>query len=249
MKIIGIIPARYGSTRFPGKPLVDIGGTPMILRVVERAEACKGLSEVVVATDDQRIFDVVARAGKKVVMTSTQHLSGTDRCLEALESWGVEVDAVVNIQGDEPFVKVDQLDQLVAAISDPQHEIATLAKKIEDVSWLSDPNKVKVIMNNHGMAMYFSRQALPYVKGKVESEWLSQHEYFKHLGLYAYKSAVLKRITSLSPSSMELAESLEQLRWLQNGYQIFVGVTHWETPAIDTPADLEAVLSTLKDSF
>lgn len=249
MKVIGIIPARFGSTRFPGKPLADIWGMPMILRVVAQAEQCAGLSKVIVATDDERIASVVRVAGKHVVMTSPDHPSGTDRCLEALEKSGEEAEAVINIQGDEPFVKVEQLNQLVEAMHDSNTEIATLAKKIEDPSWLGDPNKVKVVINDLGEAMYFSRQAIPFVKGLEMDQWLSVHPYYKHLGLYAYKTAVLKRITQLEPSSVEKAESLEQLRWLQSGYKIFVGVTAWETPAIDTPDDLLKVLASEKNSF
>ena len=249
MNIIGIIPARFGSTRFPGKPLADIWGVPMILRVVERAEQCTGLSKVIVATDDERIASVVRSAGKNVIMTSPDHPSGTDRCLEAMEKSEEQADAVINIQGDEPFVKVEQLNQLVKAMQDPNTEIATLAKRIEDPSWLTDPNKVKVVMNDLGEAMYFSRQAIPYIKGVEMDQWLAVQAYYKHLGLYAYKTAVLKRITQLEPSSLERVESLEQLRWLQNGYKIFVGVTLWETPAIDTPEDLMKVLASEKNSF
>jgi 3-deoxy-manno-octulosonate cytidylyltransferase (CMP-KDO synthetase) len=204
---------------------------------------------VIVATDDERIASVVRSAGKNVIMTSPDHPSGTDRCLEAMEKSGEQADAVINIQGDEPFVKVEQLNQLVEAMQDPNTEIATLAKRIEDPSWLTDPNKVKVVMNDLGEAMYFSRQAIPYVKGVEMDQWLAVQAYYKHLGLYAYKTAVLKRITQLEPSSLERAESLEQLRWLQNGYKIFVDVTLWETPAIDTPEDLMKVLASEKNSF
>jgi 3-deoxy-manno-octulosonate cytidylyltransferase (CMP-KDO synthetase) len=242
MKILGIIPARFGSTRFPGKPLADIFGKPMILRVVEQAEKASSLSDVVVATDDERIASVVRAAGKNVVMTSSDHPSGTDRCLEALTAWGREVDAVINIQGDEPYVKPEQIDQLAELIGREESDIATLCVKIEDVSWLIDPNKVKLVADDQGSAMYFSRQAIPFVKDLPMEQWLSAHAYFKHLGLYAYKSGVLKNICALPVSSMEKAESLEQLRWLQHGLRIKVGVTHWETPAIDTPADLEKLL-------
>lgn len=248
MRVLGIIPARYGSTRFPGKPLVDIDGIPMILRVVHQAEQCEGLSGVVVATDDQRIFDVVKGAGKNVVMTSSDHPSGTDRCLEAYTSCGVQADAIINIQGDEPFVRVEQLNQLVEAIAG-DHDIATLAIQIKDASWLSDPNKVKVIFDVNGTAAYFSRTAIPFVKGAALADWLGHHDYFKHLGLYAYKISVLQEITKLEQGTWEKAEQLEQLRWLQNGYKIFVGLTHWETPAIDTPEDLEKALKHLKGSF
>lgn len=242
MKILGIIPARFGSTRFPGKPLADIFGKPMILRVVEQAEKASSLSDVVVATDDERIASVVRAAGKNVMMTSSNHPSGTDRCLEALTAWGREVDAVINIQGDEPYVKPEQIDQLAELIGREESDIATLCVKIEDASWLSDPNKVKLVADDQGSAMYFSRHAIPFVKDLPMEQWLSAHAYFKHLGLYAYKSVILKNICALPVSSMEKAESLEQLRWLQHGLRIKVGVTHWETPAIDTPADLEKLL-------
>ena len=249
MKIIGIIPARYGSSRFPGKPLVDIWGKPMILRVVERAEASKSLSEVIVATDDVRIAEVVLKAGKKVVITSEEHPSGTDRCLEVVEKLGVSVDAVINIQGDEPFVKPEQIDHLAQLIAEPPTQIATLAIKIEDPNWLEDPNKVKVVFDKNGKALYFSRQAIPFVKNLDQKDWLTKLDYFKHIGLYAYKTGVLNEICELRTSSFEQAESLEQLRWLQNGYSIFVGVTTWETPAIDSPADLDALLKFSESSY
>lgn len=249
MKIIGIIPARYGSSRFPGKPLVDIWGKPMILRVVERAEASKSLSEVIVATDDVRIAEVVLKAGKRVVITSEEHPSGTDRCREVVEKIGVSVDAVINIQGDEPFVKPEQIDHLAKLIQEPEKQIATLAIKIEDSNWLIDPNKVKVVFDKNGKALYFSRQAIPFVKNMEPSDWLNRLDYFKHIGLYAYKTDVLNEICELKISSFEQAESLEQLRWLQNGYSIFVGVTHWETPAIDSPADLETLLRSDESSY
>jgi 3-deoxy-manno-octulosonate cytidylyltransferase (CMP-KDO synthetase) len=249
MKIIGIIPARYGSSRFPGKPLVDIWGKPMILRVVERAEASKSLSEVVVATDDVRIAEVVLKAGKRVVITSEEHPSGTDRCLEVVEKLGVSVDAVINIQGDEPFVKPEQIDHLALMISEPQTQIATLAIKIEDPNWLGDSNKVKVVFDKNGKALYFSRQAIPFVKNMDQRDWLNKLDYFKHVGLYAYKTDVLNEICELKTSSFEQAESLEQLRWLQSGYSIFVGVTRWETPAIDSPSDLEALLKFDESSY
>lgn len=242
MKIVGIIPARYGSTRFPGKPLADIFGMPMILRVVGQAEKAKSLTDVFVATDDERIADVVRAAGKQVVMTASHHPSGTDRCLEALQVWGKEADAIINIQGDEPYVKPEQIDQLAGLIAQPESDIATLCVQITDPSWLGDPNKVKLVVDQNDNALYFSRQAIPFVKDLPMEQWLSAHVYLKHLGLYAYKSSILKNICALPVSSMEKAESLEQLRWLQRGLRIKVGVTHWETPAIDTPADLEKLL-------
>ena len=242
MKIVGIIPARFGSTRFPGKPLADIFGLPMILRVVEQAEKANTLDAVLVATDDERIADVVRSAGKNVVMTSSHHPSGTDRCLEAFTVWGKEADAIINIQGDEPYIKPEQIDQLAGLISRAESDIATLCVQIEDPSWLSDPNKVKLVADERGNAMYFSRQAIPFVKDLPIDQWLNTHPFYKHLGIYAYKSAILEKICGMPMSSMEKAESLEQLRWLQNGLRIKVGITHWETPAIDTPADLDKLL-------
>ncbi len=239
MRIIGIIPARYGSSRFPGKPLALIHGVPMILRVVAQAEKCKGLASVVVATDDQRIFDVVRDAGKNVVMTSPDHPSGTDRCLEAFLSLNDGVEAVLNIQGDEPYVRPEQLDQLCDWISKPHVSIATLAVPISEEKTFLDPNKVKVVMNNQGKALYFSRSPIPFERN---SSTPNKTLGLKHLGLYAYKSLILKEIALLRPSSLELKESLEQLRWLESGYEVYVGVTQWETPAVDTPEDLNRLL-------
>jgi 3-deoxy-manno-octulosonate cytidylyltransferase (CMP-KDO synthetase) len=248
-KIVGIIPARYASTRFPGKPLVKIFGREMILHVVDRAQKCGALHEVIVATDDQRIFDLVNDAGKKVVMTSVDHVSGTDRCLEAFTSACPDADAIINIQGDEPFIKPEQIEALAELIQKDEVDIASLCVAISDSSWLSDPNKVKVVLSDQGKALYFSRQAIPYVRSAPQHEWLSHHAYYKHLGLYAYKSSVLKSICKLEISSLERAESLEQLRWLQSGYGIYLAITPWETPAIDTPSDLEVVLSQNSASF
>lgn len=245
MKIIGIIPARYGSTRFPGKPLVRIAGKTMIQMVIEQSEKSKMLSDVFVATDDEQIFDHVKLLGKNVVMTSANHPSGTDRCLEALHSTGISADAVINIQGDEPFVSPEQIDALARLISKEEVEIGTLAKKITDSETLFNPNKVKVIFNSNGKAIYFSRHSIPYQKSIAKEEWLKHFDYYKHIGLYGYKSDALEKICSLKPSALEQAESLEQLRWLENGLQIYVEKTDIETPAIDTPEDLEKILKSL----
>jgi len=242
MKILGIIPARYASTRFPGKPLVEIHGKTMVQRVIEQAEKSKWLNDVMVATDDERIFSHVESLGKKVVMTSSHHPSGTDRCLEALEKYNINADTVINIQGDEPFVSPPQIDALAVLIAKPDVEIATLAKKINDTETLFDPNKVKVAFAQNGRAIYFSRHAIPFQKAIAQTAWLAYHKYYKHIGLYAYKTNVLKEISRLKPSPLELAESLEQLRWLENGKSIFVAETDIETPAIDTPEDLQKVL-------
>lgn len=246
MNILGIIPARYASTRFPGKPLVEIHGMTMIARVIAQVKKCTSLNDVLVATDDQRIFDHVQSLGTKVFMTSPDHASGTDRCLEALHHSKLQADAIINIQGDEPFVDPQQIEALCQLISKPEVEIATLAKKIDEAQMLFDPNKVKVIFSSNGKAIYFSRQAIPFQKNIPQQDWLSHHNYFKHLGLYAYKTKVLEEICELSPSSLEIAESLEQLRWLEHGKSIFVAETHIETPAIDTPEDLKKVLADLQ---
>jgi 3-deoxy-manno-octulosonate cytidylyltransferase (CMP-KDO synthetase) len=241
VKIYGIIPARYASTRFPGKPLAMIFGKPMIQHVWERASAV--LKDVWVATDDDRIAQAVEHFGGKVVFTSTEHVSGTDRCLEAMDAVCRDADAIINIQGDEPYVHRSQLEKLRELISMPHVEIASLMKKIEDSTTLFDPNKVKVISDLNGRALYFSRQAIPFAKGIDPEKWIENGNYFKHLGLYAYKSEALRQIASLQPSSLEISESLEQLRWLENGKNIYLAETGIETPAVDTPADLEALLS------
>jgi 3-deoxy-manno-octulosonate cytidylyltransferase (CMP-KDO synthetase) len=243
MKIVAIIPARYASTRFPGKPLADIAGKSMIRRVLERVTQCHGLEAVIVATDDERIRAHVESQGYRAIMTGSHHVSGTDRCLEALSLSGVEADAVINVQGDEPFVEPAQIEQLIALVTQPEVGIATLAKHITQAEQLTDSSKVKVVCNTKGDALYFSRQAIPFQRGVDLNKWLNSQPYYKHLGLYAFKTSVLKEVCSLSTSPLEIAESLEQLRWLENGYNIRVGISEFETPAIDTPEDLEAVLS------
>jgi 3-deoxy-manno-octulosonate cytidylyltransferase (CMP-KDO synthetase) len=242
MKVIGVIPARYGSTRFPGKPLADIGGTSMIMRVVSQAKKCRLFSHVVVATDDTRIYDHVTSFGARVVMTSMGHPSGTDRCLEAVELTDPSAELVVNIQGDEPFVDPSQLETLIMSMHEPGSQIGTLAIRISSVEVLGDFNKVKVVMDAHGRALYFSRFPIPFRKGIPQEQWLMHGDYFKHLGLYAYRTAILRRICELPSSSLELSESLEQLRWLQAGYSIQVALTDIETPAVDTPEDLQKII-------
>lgn len=246
MKITGIIPARYASTRFPGKPLAVIDGKTMIQRVIEQVEKAQLISEIIIATDDDRIFSHVHSLGKNVIMTSPEHPSGTDRCLEALDKSAIPSDAIINIQGDEPFVAPEQIDSLAALITKKEVDIATLAKKIEDAQTLFNPNKVKVVFSKSGRAIYFSRHAIPYQKSIAQKEWLNHHSYYKHLGLYAYKTSVLRELAALSPSPLEQAESLEQLRWLENGKAIFISETTIETPAVDTPEDLEDLLEHLK---
>lgn len=243
MRIVAIIPARFASTRFPGKPLVDIGGKTMIQRVVERVQSCKSISEVIVATDDERILHHVETLGAKCLMTSASHASGTDRCMEAVRLCGTRPDAIINVQGDEPFVDPSQIDSLAQHIASPSVSIATLVKKITDSKTLLDPSKVKVVMSTDGRAIYFSRHAIPYYRGSMDpQEWLEHHTYYKHIGLYAYKAETLEAICRLKPSSLELAESLEQLRWIENGFVINAIPTEIETPSIDTPEDLVAVL-------
>jgi len=243
MKVIAIIPARYASSRFPGKPLIDIGGKSMIQRVVEQAKQAEEIEEVIVATDDKRIYDHVLSIGGHAVMTSPDHVSGTDRCLEAYDKSGTSADVVLNIQGDEPFVDPTQLKALIKCIGGNGVEIATLAKKIEHEETLFDPNKVKVVCGQNGRAIYFSRHPIPFQKSIPQKLWLDNFDYYKHLGLYAYRVDVLREICAMNPSPLELAESLEQLRWLENGKNISVAFTEIETPAIDTPDDLQFVLN------
>lgn len=241
MKYIAIIPARYASTRFPAKPLAMLGGKTVIERVYRQVS--KTFDSLVVATDDSRIEDAVKAFGGNVVMTGTHHRSGTDRCYEALCKIGEEdFDVVVNVQGDEPFIQSSQLESIKDCFEDPATDIATLVKPFtpeDGFAALQNPNSPKVVVNNNMEAMYFSRSVIPYLRGKNEENWLSSHIYYKHIGLYAYKTRVLKQITSLPQSHLELAESLEQLRWLENGYTIKVAVTNVETIGIDTPEDLQ----------
>ena len=236
MKFIGIIPARYASTSFPAKPLAILGGKPVIQRVYEQVAGI--LDEAYVATDDERIEAAVKAFGGKVVMTSVNHKSGTDRCYEAFTKVGEGYDVIVNIQGDEPFIDKSQIEEICHCFDDENTEIATLGKPFESMEAVKNPNSPKIVTDNNGYAMYFSRSVIPYVRGKEESEWLANFPYLKHLGIYAYKCKVLKEITKLPQSPLEIAESLEQLRWLQNGYKIKVGRTDIETVGIDTPEDL-----------
>lgn len=245
MKILGVIPARYASTRFPAKPLADIAGKTMIERVYSQASKASSLNQVVVATDNQKIFDHVKTFGGEVVMTSEDHVSGTDRCAEALALTGGEYDYVINIQGDEPFIDPAQID-LLASLLDGKVELATLVKRLTDPDVLHNPNVVKAIFNLQYEAIYFSRNALPHVRNTAASQWLDKQDFYKHIGMYAYRSDVLKVITKLKPSSLELAESLEQLRWVENGYNIKVAETDIETMGIDTPEDLERAVQQLK---
>lgn len=247
MNFIGIIPARYASTRFPGKPLALLGGKPVIQRVYE--QVIQALDDAMVATDDERICHAVESFGGKAVMTSVHHKSGTDRCYEAYVLQGKPYDVIINIQGDEPFIQPRQLEALKECFNDSQTQIATLVKPfIPADGWdaLENVNSPKVVVDRDMRALYFSRSIIPFQRNKVRAEWLAGHTYYKHIGLYAYKADVLAEVTALPQSSLEIAESLEQLRWLENGYTIKVGVSEVETIGIDTPADLKAAENFLK---
>ena len=237
MKVVGIIPARYASTRFPGKPLALIKGKPMIERVYEQALKSK-LDAVVIATDDVRIADAVMDFGGQYVMTSPNHRSGTDRCCEALDLLKTKYDAVVNIQGDEPFIDPKQIDLLVDLIVRDDTPLASLAKRIDDADELFSPNAVKVVVNQEGNAMYFSRSPIPFMRNVDRDEWLAKGRFYKHIGIYAYKADVLHQVAHMEPSALEQAESLEQLRWLENGLAIRMALSDAENISIDTPDDL-----------
>ncbi|GAA0893291.1 3-deoxy-manno-octulosonate cytidylyltransferase [Fulvivirga kasyanovii] len=238
MNILGIIPARYGSTRFPAKALADIGGKSMIRRVYEQATKSALLSDVVIATDHEAIMQEAASFGGKACMTSENHQSGTDRCYEALTIQDKDYDYVINIQGDEPFINPSQID-LLAGLLDGNTQLGTLVKQIEDQEELFNPNVVKAIFNVNNDAIYFSRATLPYNRNSKKEDWLQERKYFKHIGIYAYRSDILKQITNLPVSGLEYAESLEQLRWIENGYVIKVAETEYASVGVDTPEDLE----------
>lgn len=246
MKFIAIIPARYASTRFSGKPLAMLGGKPVIQRVYEQAISVLG--EAYVATDDERIFQTVTDFGGKAVMTRTDHKSGTDRIEEAVEKLATDADVIINIQGDEPFVQASQLQALMQLFDDPETQIGTLGKPFENMEAVDNPNSPKIVCDRRGFALYFSRSVIPHVRGKERAEWIEHFPYLKHLGLYAYRREVLREVTQLPQTPLELAESLEQLRWLENGYRIRVGLTDVETVGIDTPADLERAEEFLRQS-
>jgi len=236
MKFIGIIPARYASTRFPGKPLAMLGGRTVIQRVYEQATAV--LEEAYVATDDERIFQCVEQFGGRAIMTRADHKSGTDRIEEAAEKIGTDADVIINIQGDEPFIQQSQIETLIRLFDNADTQIGTLGKRFESIEAVMNPNSPKIVTDSHGFALYFSRSVIPYVRGQEQAAWLQHFPYLKHLGLYAYRREVLREVTKLPQSLLEKAESLEQLRWLENGYRIRVGLTDVETVGIDTPDDL-----------
>ncbi|MGN0032994.1 MAG: 3-deoxy-manno-octulosonate cytidylyltransferase [Candidatus Limimorpha sp.] len=247
MRILGIIPARYGSSRFEGKPLAIINGKMMIQRVYEQALKAALLDDVVVATDDERIADAVKGFGGKAVMTSPNHKSGTDRCREVVESLNIPFDAVVNIQGDEPYINPGQIDQIAVLISKEDSRVASLCKQIRDYDELLSPNAVKVVLDKNGKALYFSRHAIPFMRNFADTkDWLPNRCFYKHIGIYAYRTDTLKEIAALPQSGLETAESLEQLRWLENGYQVMMGVTEFESYSVDVPSDIVKIESIFK---
>lgn len=249
MTTLAIIPARYASTRFPGKPLALLCGKPVIQWVWERVSAVGAVTEAVVATDDRRILEAVESIGGRAMMTSDQHRSGTDRCgevLKALEAEGRRYDVVVNVQGDEPFVEARQLESLLENFASPETEIASLMTPIKDWEELQSPNNVKVVCNLRHEALYFSRQPIPHLRGADQKEWPARQTYYKHVGIYAFRAEALKRVVALPPSALEGSESLEQLRWLDNGYRIRMSVTDHTNIGIDTPEDLALAERKLK---
>ena len=248
LKFIAIIPARYASTRFPGKPLAMLGGKSVIQRVWEQVSGAVGAA--VVATDDERIAEAVESFGGRAVMTSPDHKSGTDRCWEAYQKQGEEYDVIINVQGDEPFIAHSQLRAIMSCFEDKNTDIATLVKPFAEsdgLAALENPNSPKVVLDNSSRAIYFSRSVIPYLRGVEREEWLKHHTFYKHIGMYAFRRNVLGEVTALPQSKLELAESLEQLRWIENGYKIGVGISDVETVGIDTPEDLERAEEFLKE--
>ena len=244
MKFMAIIPARYASTRFPGKPLAILGGKTVIQRVYEQVSSV--LDEVYVATDDERIFQAVEGFGGRAVMTRADHKSGTDRIEEAAEKIGSAADVIINVQGDEPFIQPTQIETLMHLFDAPETQIGTLGKPFESLEAVDNPNSPKIVTDTRGFALYFSRSVIPFIRGVDRQDWFGRYPFLKHLGIYAYRREVLRQVTALPQSSLEQAESLEQLRWLQNGYRIRVGLTDVETVGIDTPEDLSRAEAFLK---
>jgi 3-deoxy-manno-octulosonate cytidylyltransferase (CMP-KDO synthetase) len=240
MKILGIIPARFASTRFPGKPLIDLAGKTMIQRVYGQAKLASSLTEVVVATDDQRIFDAVEAFGGKAIFTSEEHQSGTDRCAEVAEKMN-GFDAVINIQGDEPLINPVQIDLVASCFEDNQTQLATLIKIIKSEEELFNFNSPKVIINKNFEAIYFSRQVIPHIKNTEPKDLIQHHTFYKHIGIYGYKTETLQEISKLPIGNLEKAEILEQLRWIENGYKIMTALSNHESWSIDTPQDLKKI--------
>ena len=248
-KALAIVPARFASTRFPGKPLVKIRGKTMIERVVEQAAKCPSVSEIIVATDHLEIQSAVHAFGGKVVMTSENCQSGTDRCAEVMLKTSFENEIIVNIQGDEPFIHPEQIEQLIGLMQSATVQIGTLAKKITDSESIFNPNVVKLVRSLSGKALYFSRNPIPFVRAAEGKDWLRSAAFFKHIGMYAYQKSVLTDIAKLPQGSLEMAESLEQLRWLEAGYDIYVSETELESIGIDTPEDLSKAEEMFRKSF
>ncbi len=247
MKVVAIIPARYASTRFPAKPLAMLGGMTVIERVYRQVSAV--VDHCIVATDDERILSCVESFAGRAIMTSKDHKSGTDRCYEAFTKSGIEADIILNVQGDEPFITAEQINSLISCFNAAEVDIATLVKPFsadDDIAKLENPNSPKVVVDKRGRALYFSRSVIPYIRGEERQEWLKHHKFYKHIGMYGFRTKALAAVTALPQSSLEIAESLEQLRWLENGYTIGVAETYIETIGIDTPDDLAAAEEYLK---
>lgn len=242
MRVLGIIPARFASSRFPGKPLVDIKGKPMIQRVYEQVKKVKGIEKVIIATDDERILNVVQDFGGEAMLTSDKHHSGTDRCAEVVKRINDHFDVAINIQGDEPFIHPDQILQVINCFEERGTQISTLIKEIRTYEDLLSPNVVKAVITEQRKALYFSRNPIPYCRDLEVEECMTKHTFYKHIGIYAYKPEVLLQISRLSHSGLEKCESLEQLRWLENGYSILTAITGFESKAVDTPEDLQKIL-------
>lgn len=244
MKILGVIPSRFGSSRFPGKPLIDLAGKSMIQRVYEGAVKCNAFTKLVVATDDERIYTHVQEFGGEAIMTSSEHQSGTERCGEVITQFP-DFDVVVNIQGDEPLVEVEQLNQLISAFENPNTQIATLGIAIQNQQELFNPNRIKVVVNAFGQAIYFSRNPIPFGAQMLQEFWMKNYPYLRHIGLYAYRKETLSALVGLAPTALEKQESLEQLRWMFYGFPIHVVMTEIETPNIDSPEDVAQILDLL----
>lgn len=241
MSVIGIIPARFASTRFPGKPLIQIEGKTMLQRVVEQAKKATLLTEIIVATDDKRIEEHCKEIGVSSVMTNANHQSGTDRCYEAYTLSGSKANYIINIQGDEPFLHPDQINSLAKECFG-EAQLLTQMIKCDSHAVLFDTGEVKIVLNENNEALYFSRSVIPFLKNEKEENWHLKHNYYRHVGMYAYRADVLEQISNLGVSSLEKAESLEQLRWLQNGFKIKCVITKYDSHCIDTPEDIEKVL-------
>lgn len=242
MKVLAVIPARFASTRFPGKPLVDIAGMSMIQRVYEQVKKSSLVTKAIVATDNEEIFDHVNSFEGEVIMTSATHVSGTDRCAEVAGKYP-DFDIVINVQGDEPFLSPEDVDMVVEPfLENNELAVSTLATPIKTTQTLFDPNSVKVVRSQNNMGLYFSRQAIPFLRNFPQSDWLKHQTFYKHLGIYGFRRTTLLELSKLYPSDLEKSESLEQLRWLEADYSIFVGITQNDSIGIDTPEDLKRLL-------